>query len=31
MYVDDYLYVFGQDEAAVLDETTWEEERRLDL
>ncbi|WP_265109719.1 beta-propeller domain-containing protein [Halosolutus halophilus] len=31
MYVDDYLYVFGQDEAVVLDQTTWEEETRLDL
>ncbi len=31
MYVDDYLYVFGEDEAVVLDETTWEVETRLEL
>ncbi|WP_226005099.1 beta-propeller domain-containing protein [Natrinema salinisoli] len=31
MYVDDYLYVFGQDEAIVLDETTWEETTRIEL
>ncbi|WP_121743802.1 beta-propeller domain-containing protein [Natronorubrum halophilum] len=31
MYVDDYLYVFGEDEAVVLDETTWKVETRLEL
>ncbi|MFC4541168.1 beta-propeller domain-containing protein [Halosolutus amylolyticus] len=31
MYVDDYLYIFGGDEAVVLDQTTWEEETRIDL
>ncbi|SFB67546.1 Secreted protein containing C-terminal beta-propeller domain [Halobiforma haloterrestris] len=31
MYVDDYLYVFGEDEVVVLDERTWEEHRRLEL
>lgn len=30
-YVGDYLYVFGEDEAVVLDETTWEEHARVDL
>ncbi|GAA0665243.1 beta-propeller domain-containing protein [Natronoarchaeum mannanilyticum] len=30
-YIDDYLYVFGQQELVVVDETTWEEERRVDL
>ncbi|WP_256391927.1 beta-propeller domain-containing protein [Natronoarchaeum rubrum] len=30
-YLDDYLYVFGQQELVVVDETTWEEERRVDL
>ncbi|WP_222920258.1 beta-propeller domain-containing protein [Natrinema sp. SYSU A 869] len=31
MYIGDHLYVFGEGEAVVLDETTWEEETRLDL
>ncbi|WP_247003799.1 beta-propeller domain-containing protein [Halosolutus gelatinilyticus] len=31
MYVDDYLYVFGESEVVVLDETTWEEVERLEL
>ncbi|SEQ89173.1 beta-propeller domain-containing protein [Natrinema salaciae] len=31
MYVGDHLYVFGEGEAVVLDETTWEVETRLDL
>ncbi len=30
-YLDDYLYVFGEDELVVVDETTWEEETYLDL
>jgi len=30
-YLDDYLYVFGQQELVVVDETSWEEERRVDL
>ncbi|MEF8851768.1 MAG: beta-propeller domain-containing protein [Haloarculaceae archaeon] len=30
-YVDDYLYVFGQREVAVLDETTWERTATLAL
>ncbi|ELY82442.1 beta-propeller domain-containing protein [Natrinema pallidum] len=31
MYVGDRLYVFGEDHAVVLDETTWTEETRIDL
>ncbi|MFC4987052.1 beta-propeller domain-containing protein [Saliphagus infecundisoli] len=31
MYVEDYLYVFGDEELVVVDETTWEEEAYLDL
>ncbi|WP_207586710.1 beta-propeller domain-containing protein [Halomontanus rarus] len=31
MYLDDYLYVFGEAELVVVDETTWEEETYLDL
>ncbi len=31
MYVGDRLYVFGEDQAVVLDETTWTEETRIDL
>jgi uncharacterized secreted protein with C-terminal beta-propeller domain len=30
-YLDDYLYVFGDDELVVVDETTWERVERLDL
>ena len=30
-YLDDYLYVFGEEELVVVDERTWEEERRVDL
>jgi uncharacterized secreted protein with C-terminal beta-propeller domain len=30
-YLDDYLYVFGEEELVVVDEQTWEEERRVDL
>ncbi|WP_254765982.1 beta-propeller domain-containing protein [Salinilacihabitans rarus] len=31
MYVGDYLYVVGEEQVVVLDETTWEEETRVDL
>ncbi|MCU4973637.1 beta-propeller domain-containing protein [Halobacteria archaeon AArc-m2/3/4] len=31
MYLEDYLYVFGEAELVVVDETTWEEETYLDL
>lgn len=31
MYIEDYLYVFGQDEVVVLDETSWAVETRVDL
>lgn len=31
MYLEDYLYVFGDEELVVVDETTWEEEAYLDL
>lgn len=30
-YLDDYLYVFGDDELVVVDETTWERVERLRL
>ncbi|MFC7231100.1 beta-propeller domain-containing protein [Saliphagus sp. GCM10025308] len=30
-YIGDSLYVFGEDELVVVDQTTWEEVKRLDL
>lgn len=30
-YINDYLYILGQDQMVVLDETTWERVRTLDL
>lgn len=30
MYLDDYLYVFGSEEIVVIDENTWEIEKRID-
>jgi uncharacterized secreted protein with C-terminal beta-propeller domain len=30
-YVNDYLYVFSPGEVRVLDETTWQDESRLEL
>jgi uncharacterized secreted protein with C-terminal beta-propeller domain len=31
LYIDDYLYVFGEDELAVVDETEWERVETLEL
>ncbi len=31
MYIGDHLYVIGPDQVVVLDETTWEEQSRIDL
>lgn len=31
LYIDDYLYVFGEGEVAVVNESTWEREDTLDL
>jgi uncharacterized secreted protein with C-terminal beta-propeller domain len=31
MYVDDYMYVFGREELAVIDERTWNRTRTVDL
>jgi uncharacterized secreted protein with C-terminal beta-propeller domain len=30
-YIGDYLYVFGPEEVVVVDETSWEETKRLEL
>ncbi|MDZ7731236.1 MAG: beta-propeller domain-containing protein [Natrialbaceae archaeon] len=30
MYIDDYLYVYGEGEVVVIDETTWAVETRID-
>jgi len=31
MYVDDYMYVFGDETLTVVDETTWEQTDRIEL
>ena len=31
IYIDDYMYVIGDDEIVVLDENTWEKVNELEL